>query len=205
MADDSKAVEQILRDAASVVDAAGLSPELRAVGFAKAVDLLAQPIHPMGDSRLGGGHVRAAHHIVSGDQPRDEGAVFGALARESGISEQDLRDILQLTPTGQIHVTSPTKNLGSSVAEQAKNVIALVAGARSMGLGESPVNAEAVRGELARKHCYQSNNFATFHLGAMKGFNSGSNRSEIVLTAKWASEFASAVAKAHGRKVEETG
>jgi hypothetical protein len=205
MAGDNKAVEQVLRDAASAVEAAGLSADLRAVGFAKAIDLLVQATHLKGDSRPSGVHALATRAVVPVDQPGDEGAVFEALARESGISEQELRDILQMTPAGQIHVTAPTKDLGSSVAEQAKNVIALVAGARAMGLGERPVDAEAVRGELARKHCYQSNNFATFHLGAMKGFNAGSSRSEIVLTSKWAGEFASAVAKAHGRKVGEAG
>jgi hypothetical protein len=84
------------------------------------------------------------------------------------------------------------------VAQQAKCVIALVAGARSRGLGEQPVGADAVRSEAKRKHCFDKNNFAGKHLGPMKGFNVGSNRSEIVLTSKWLDDFKNAVATASG-------
>jgi hypothetical protein len=129
--------------------------------------------------------------------------MFAELARESGVAESDLRDILQLTPVGQLHVTPPTKDLGSSLAEQAKNVIALVASARSKGLGERVIDANVVRAELTRKHCYDSANFASKHLGPMKGFNAGSNRNEIVVTSKWIDEFKSAVAHAHGRTSPE--
>jgi hypothetical protein len=89
--------------------------------------------------------------------------------------------------------------LGSTAAEQAKTVIALVSSARAIGLGEKPVDAEAVRREVERKRCYQSNNFASKHLGPMKGFNAGSNKNEILLTSRWVEEFKAAMAKAQGQ------
>jgi hypothetical protein len=135
----------------------------------------------------------------TGDTPRSADEFFAHLASESGESERDLRDILTVTADSIVHVTQPTKDLGDSVAEQAKNVTALVASARAIGLGENPVNAAAVRKELDRKRCYDNGNFAAKHLGRLKGFNAGATRNEIVLTSKWTGEFSAAVAKAHGR------
>lgn len=83
--------------------------------------------------------------------------------------------------------------MGTSVRQQAQRIVALVSSARSRGLGENPVSAEAVHAELKRKHCWDHGNFSTKHLGPMKGFNAGSNRTEIVLTSKWLEEFNSAV------------
>ena len=128
-----------------------------------------------------------------------EDEFFERLASESGVDEQDLRDILQLASNGAVHISPPTKNLGDTVAEQARNVIALVAGARSVGLMEKPVNAKAVRDEADRKRCYQQNNYSANHLRPMKGFNAGASAAEIVLTSKWVSEFVAAVDRAHGR------
>jgi hypothetical protein len=100
-----------------------------------------------------------------------------------------------LAADGTVLVTAATAKLGSTIAEQARTVIALVASARGIGLGENPVNAEQVRAECKRKRCYDSKNFAN-HMGALNGFNSGANRTQIVLTSKWPDEFKAAVAKA---------
>ena len=195
MSNQEQRVSEILRQAAGVVDASDLPADLRVVAFEKAVDMLAtaNPTAQPGMPR---------ETTISEERGEiDETRFFANLARESGVSERDLRDVLQLTD-GNVSVTTPTKDLGSSISEQAKNVIALVASARSHGLGEHTVNAEAVRGELQRKHCFQSNNFATGHLGPMKGFNAGSTRNEIVLTSRWVEEFKTAITKAHGRTAE---
>jgi hypothetical protein len=123
---------------------------------------------------------------------------------ESGVPEplhalafQEAIDLLK--SEGKVQVTAPTKDLGSNLSEQAKTTIALVASARARGLPEKPVKAQAVRDELDRKHCYDSGNFSAQHLGKLKGFNAGSDRSEIVLTSKWVDEFRDALAKVHGR------
>lgn len=129
----------------------------------------------------------------------DEDSFFARLSEESGVAEQDLRDVLRLTSAGDIHISSPTRNLGSSRAEQAKSVVALVSGARAYGLGEDPVDAEVVREEVKRKRCFDPNNFASKSLTPMKGFNAGATRSEIVLTSKWVDEFTTAIDKALGR------
>jgi len=81
---------------------------------------------------------------------------------------------------------------------QARAITTLVAGARAKGLGEATVRAEHVHEELKRKQCWDANNFSSTHLGALKGFNAGADRSEIVTTSKWLAEFSSAVAQALG-------
>jgi hypothetical protein len=128
----------------------------------------------------------------------DENTFFKQLADESGMPEADLRDILTLGTGGDVHVTPPTRRLGTTIATQARTVIALVAGARSKGLGERPVNAEAVRREAQRKGCYDKNNFAN-HLRPMNGFNAGASSAEIVPTSRWLDDFRAAVNQVHGR------
>ncbi len=123
---------------------------------------------------------------------------YSKLASESGVSEPDLRDVIRLASDGVVQVTPPTKDLGASISQQAKTVIALVAGARSRGLGEDPVSLEAVRGEADRKHCYQVRKFVTDHLGSFKGFRAGA-KGEILLTSKWTEDFKAAVERALGR------
>jgi len=132
----------------------------------------------------------------------DEATFFSQLADASEVDEQDLRDILQLTAEGEVRVTTPKRRLGSTTLEQARNVVALVAGARAKGLGERPVDARAVRAEVERKNCYDVGNFSNKHLGPMRGFNAA-GRNEIVLTSRWDNEFRAAVDKAHGRSAAD--
>lgn len=97
----------------------------------------------------------------------------------------------------------PTRQLGSSIAKQAQTAVALVAGARSMGLGEDPVRASAVRAELHRKRCYDQPNFAGKHLGALKGFNAGATREEIKATSKAPKDFRAAVNRVRGEPADQ--
>ena len=136
---------------------------------------------------------------ASSEAPPDEDTFFGSLARESGVDESDLRDVLQLGADGTVMIGPPTRQLGSSIARQAQTAIALVAGARSMGLSENPVRAEAVRTELQRKRCYNQPNFAAKHLGPLKGFNAGATRAEIKATSKAPEDFRAAVEQVLGR------
>lgn len=126
---------------------------------------------------------------------------FATLARESGVEESELRQVLHVTDHGVIEVPPPTRDLGKNKAAQARTVIALVAGARHGGLGESSVSTSAVRDECTRKRCYDQNNFAYSHLAALKGFNA-SGPDKIIVNAKWVKEFDDAVGRAVGRKTD---
>jgi hypothetical protein len=205
-------VDELVERAWKAVEKAGVSEAAQPTAFKEAVDFLRHGDEGSARGSSGGapkpkrqrssaGRSRrneASSGAGGADDLPDENTFFAQLVDESGVAEQELRDLLQLSGA-KVHVTTPARNLGTNASEQARTVIALVAGARSKGLNEKPVDAEAVRREANRKHCYDSTNFSGAHLRPMKGFNAGSSRNEIVLTSKWIDEFKEAVAKASGR------
>ena len=198
MPDEDQALQALLEKAAAVVESAKIPEDLRPMAFREAVLFLRdQPREGTLESTKRQKAVRQRTgpkkaDPVSAGVP-NEATFFSRLAEESGVAAEHLRDVLHLAEDGKVQVTPPTRTLGNSVAEQAKNVIALVSAGRSIGLDENPVSADAVREELNRKRCYQSNNFASKHLGPMKGFNAGANKNEIRVASKWVEEFTSAI------------
>jgi hypothetical protein len=196
--------DEILRRAWEAVEKAAVPEPLHEVAFKEAVELLRGGSVPEEDKQTrdrAKQKSRSQKPKPTVDKPLavtvDGATFFAQLSAESGVSEKDLRDILGLSGD-VVKVTTPTRNLGSSIAEQARSVIALVATARGVGLGEEPVDAGAVSDEAKRKRCFQSRKFTSDHLGPMKGFNSA-GRGEIVLTSKWPTEFQAAVEQALGR------
>jgi len=205
--------DELLKRAWAAVEKAGIPEHVQGVALQEAIaDLRADdPAGPV-EIRRGGGVEKKASKQRSRSaargrllSPSDNAEVtidldefFAHLAHESGLDASELRDVLHVTADGKVQVSPPSKDLGSSAAEQARNVIALVAGGRAFGLGEQPVDANAVRREVERKRCYQQNNFASNHLGPMKGFNAGATKAEIRLTSKWVDEFKAAMTKARG-------
>jgi hypothetical protein len=205
-------VDEILRKAWEAVENSGVPESLQEVAFKEAVETLRGGSSSPEPSSSGKGGRRKKTQATRTRRTRqasgaagtpvdlpDEATFFSRVAKESGVSEQDLRDVLQLTADGKVEVTTPTRQLGESTSEQARTVVALVAGARLVGLEEKPINAVAVRKEVSRKRCLDRN-FAAWALGRMKGFNAGSDQNQIVTTSKWVDEFTAAVDHAHGRK-----
>jgi hypothetical protein len=210
-------VDELMRQAWEAVKKSGIPEPLQEAAFKEAVAALREQ-ESGGGGGGGGGNGRTSTRSKSAAKRKavkakdddaasvpDEDTFFASLADESGVPEGDLRDVLQVTTTGKVHVTPATRKLGSTKGEQARNIIALVAGARAHGLDEKPVNADAVRREVERKNAYLPNNFAAKHLGPLNGFNAGSNRDEIVLTSKWIGEFKDSVNKARGVTDEDDG
>ena len=213
--------QEILKQAWEAVEQSGVPKTLHEVAFREAVQIMRdggdataksgqsktavkqtrRTASAGGRARRGNRSTRTAPAASTAQaiEIPDENTFFSNLAKESGADETDLRDILTLLPDGTVQIDQPARELGGNAADQARTVIVLVAGARSKGLGENPVSAEAVRAECRRKHCYQSNNFAAKHLGPLRGFNGGSTSNEIVVNSKWVGEFAEAVDRLHGR------
>lgn len=198
-------VNELIQKAWEAVEKAGIPEPVQGVGLKEAIDFLRDGGGSAGAEkgperrprkRAGAKGTAGKSRVSEGEGETanvDEAEFFQMLASESGVDENRLRDCLQLTSSGTVHVTPPTRQLGDSKRAQAQTVVALVAGARSRGLGENPVNAEAVHAEIKRKHAWDKNNFSNKHLGPMKGFNAGSDRTQIVLTSKWMDEFKAAV------------
>lgn len=198
--------DELLRQAWDAVQKAGVPEPLHEVAFSEAVDFLrhGETDGDTGDTKQDQQKKkvkRTAQEPEAGsdDGPVDEASLFSELSDESGVSEQDLRDVLNVKGS-EVQVIQRAKDLGNSAAVQARTVIALVAGARAKGLGERPVDTETVRKELRRKHIYSSGNFAAQHLGRLKGFNPGSTSEEILLNTHWLAEFKAAVEQARGQQ-----
>jgi hypothetical protein len=203
-------VRELLTEAWSAVEQSGVPTALHEVAFREAVAVLraasdaanTTPPPTAGRDRPSAASSTATDE-AGGDA--DEDQFFRLLAHESGLPEEDLRDIMTLHSDGSVIVTVPTKDLGRSTAEQARTVTALVASARGKGLNEKPVAAEAVRKEVARKGCYDRNNYSGKALGPLKGFGYGATNKDIVVNSKWVAEFAAAVSRAHGRTGDAAG
>jgi hypothetical protein len=204
---------ELLKRAWEAVKATGVPESLQEAAFREAVeDLRAQNEESPAKSQKGkqDGPPRKRSTTARKQQKAghdeattvDEGTFFSRLADESGVDESDLRDVLALDGS-TVHVTPATRKLGGSKSEGARNVTALVAGARAFGLGEEPINAIAVHDELKRKRLWDANNFAGKHLGELAGFNQGGKRTEMVSTTKWVGEFVAAVNQALGRNPDD--
>jgi len=206
--------DEILAEAWKAVQKSKVPEHLQAVALQEAVSLISgragEPIGRGGSNGTGTQRTRAKAGPTkrtkaddssgSGTTP-DEKAFFANLAKESGVSETDLRDVFELHPDGTVSVQVATKDLGPSKQAQTRTVVALIAGARSHGLEESSVSGEAVRNEVTRKRCYDQANYTSKHIGGMKGFNSGA-KGDIILTSKWLPEFEAAVNQALGRDAD---
>jgi len=206
---------ELLKRAWEAVEKSGIPESLHGVAFPEAVaDIRASE----GGNASSGARTAARGPGKSQAKPKggakaataesstpsvDEHTFFADLAHESGVDEADLRDVLGLSG-GSVVVNPPTRKLGTTKAQQARTITALVAGARAFGLGERPINAVAVRAEVRRKNAYDENNYASKHLGELQGFNRGGNNAEMVTTSKWVSEFVAAVDQALGRTEDES-
>lgn len=205
-------VDELIERAWKAVEKAGVSEAAQPAALQEAVAFLREHDGSGGGGNAGGeGSTRrkrgsaATRRSGPAEPPTedlpDEDTFFATLASESGVEETELRDVL-LYRGGKVTVSPPTRKFGDSKTTQAKAITALVAGARAKGLGESTVRAELVHDELKRKQCWDQNNFNK-HLRALHGYNVGSDRSEIVTTSKWVSEFSDAVEQALGKSSDE--
>jgi hypothetical protein len=128
-------VNELMKMAWESVEQSGVPESLQADAFKEAVAYLKSQDGEKDDGdggsdptaikrqakRRGGGRT-ARRATETPDEPRasvSEEDFFKALADESGVEEHRLRDCLQLTSAGSVHVTPPTRNLGSSKKAQA--------------------------------------------------------------------------------------
>ncbi len=208
-------LSDLLASAWAAVEKSGVPTDQRSVAFREAIAILREN----GESPLSGG-LNGARKAAAGKKAAapsrgrattpaagngseikvpSESDFFTRLAEESGVSEDDLRDVLQLTSTGDVHVTPATRKLGDSKQKQTQTIAALVAGARAYGLLESPIDGKKVRTEVQRKNCYDRPNYSSKHLAGLKGLNKGGTGDTLVLTSKWIDDFKPAVNQALGR------
>lgn len=208
-------LSELLATAWSAVEKSGVPSDQRSVAFKEAISVLREDTRSGQTTSENGkpsasvkkqaaSRPRSSVSSGSGSDPIDlpsEDEFFARLADESGVDETELRDILQLTASGDVHVTPATRKLGTSKKRQAQTIISLVAAARGYGLGESPVDGKKVLTEVQRKNCHDVANYSK-HVTSLNGLNQGANRT-LILTSKWVDDFKPAVNQALGRSGED--
>jgi hypothetical protein len=211
-------LSDLLASAWAAVEQSRVPAEQQSVAFREAISILREDGVPSPGGGSNGVRKGAAGKKAAGkkaaapsrrrknDSTSEDGAsvevpseaeFFAQLADESAVDETDLRDVLQLRPNGDIHVTPATRKLGESKQQQTATIAALVGGARAFGLQESPIDGKKVREEVQRKNAFNGPNYSK-HLSRLKGMNKGANDT-LVPTSKWIDDFKPAVDQALGR------
>ena len=152
---------EVLKQAWAAVESAGVPEPIQLKAFELAVGMLSQ-----GDS--GTAHERSQRDRQNGSQkqreqkPRtDDDSPIGKVAHESGISADELEEVLYFDAEGQPHVTGPARRLGKNTAEQARTVTLLITAARYLAMDEPTVESKVVRTECARLKCFNQSNFGS--------------------------------------------
>lgn len=192
-------VKELITQSWEAVKQAGIPKELHKVAFREAIAYLkagqSEVGEPEGEPQ--GQDIMRSPDDVSEDKAHAQ-EFFKILARESGESEANLRNLFELSfdDDGEpvVDILPPTRKLGNSRKAQAQTVVALVAPARGIGLGEDPIVAQRVRDVCKDKRCYDGSNFASRHVKDLQGTKLTS-RTEMEINAKWVPEFQEAVTR----------
>ncbi len=136
-------------------------------------------------------------------QMPDEDEFFAAVSNETGVKEQDLRDVFHVAD-GELQLKVPGKDLGDNNKAATITVTALLAGAVFAGTDHKSLPIIEVHDICRAKRCYGESN-ASKYVKATPNFASISNGRSGALTHKsgWQGEFARAVAVALGKSEDD--
>jgi hypothetical protein len=161
-------VSDILKRAAAEVESAGLPDDLRATGFAKAVDLL----------------VAAAEDIPSPAARSPNGAPgdpYGEVAQALGIDVHAVTEVFEIVD-GNAHVIVAPSRLPQQKAAAMRDVALLISTVRqTSGIDESWTATDVIRDECRALGVFDSANFASeiSGLGALFSFK-GTGRARLI-------------------------
>jgi hypothetical protein len=124
---------------------------------------------------------------------------FASIAHETGVSEQDLRDVFHVE-NGAVELKLASKDLGSSNKEKTTTIATLLVGALLGGTDHHRLPFSDVHEVCKSKRCYDQANASTY-LKALPGFAALGKGKNQDLTAKsgWEAEFAKAVERVLGK------
>jgi hypothetical protein len=123
---DPDAVTAVLREAAEVVEAAGLPADLRSVAFGKVVDLLAEVTQPQPAAAPGSGPAVRASRAGS---VRRSGDKLESIATAFGVDRELVDDTFHLDGD-EIRLSITSGQLDSHMGRAAQQIAVLVAAAR---------------------------------------------------------------------------
>jgi hypothetical protein len=126
----------------------------------------------------------------------DADAFFAAIAHETDVDEQDLRDVFHVED-GAVELKVPAKNLGTNSKAKTMTIAALLGGAVFAGTSHSRLPFKDIHAVCKAKKCYDQANAAT-NIKATPDFAAVGSGIAQALTHKsgWERAFATAVARA---------
>lgn len=194
-------IREILKATLDDVEQAAVPDDLRAIAFREVIrHRIGQaygPKAPGGPSRAAIPPTGASRDPETGSNSLDPDVAMAVLADETGIPEDELREVLIFTDSGEVGVLPPNRKLGANTSERARNVAILVVGARFAALKQRSIPLTMVRDACNDRGCYDSKNFKSSHLGKFDAINIRGN-DVIVNPSKWLPFFKSAVGVARG-------
>ncbi len=148
----TKNIEDILREAAAAVEAAGLPDDLRSAAFAKAVDLIAGaggPSTPQATSTA----------VAEPGRTRDDHGLLSMIAERFGIDAELVNEALAIEDGEPSLVVARTK-LANTDQGAAKQIALLIAAARQAAGVEDWTDASVIREAVTSYNRFDTNNFA---------------------------------------------
>lgn len=206
---------EVLKEAWSAVEDAGLPEKIQEAAFREAVRLIAPPAPVSVQSgregkpgRGSGGSGNAGSKGSGGSNSGGEGEenaitmseedLVSKVAIGTGADAEHLENLIYLDD-GVLHINLPGIKLGKNNADRTRTIAAIFTIMRSFGLDEDDTSVELVRDEAQRLKCYDSANFSS-QLKALQGFvikGSGVNR-RIQAKGPGISEFPNLVSRLAG-------
>lgn len=180
---------EVLKNAWSAVQDAGLPDEIRPLAFREAVRLLAPASCTGGKGRpgsatgkLGGGGDEGS---LGGDDLNSgnggvavgEEQIYDRVVAQTGVERDKLERIVHLDDDG-LRLSLAGLKLGRNNAERARTVAQVLTITRGFGLEENETSLELIRTECTRLKIYDSANFSS-HISKLSGYvvnGSGTNR-----------------------------
>jgi hypothetical protein len=151
-----------LKEAAEAVDQAGLSEDLRPIGFQRSLDALGVgavnvPISPsqVGAPNGGGGD--------EGGEPQDEGHALPMIAKRLDVDQALIRNVFEEEEEGQIRLIIKRAMLPEpdrKAASMRQVALLVVAGRQAAGIEEYTAY-DSIREECRELKVYDGPNFAT--------------------------------------------
>lgn len=178
-------VSEVLREAWTAVEVAGLPEKIHEVAFREAVRLMVpassvpaaapQAGKPNGHASTGGSAGRSSSSEGRISVSEDE--MYSKVVVQTGVDRDKLEQVVHLDDDGP-RVSIAGLKLGKNNAERARAVAQILTITRGFGMEENETSLEIIRAECDRLRVYDSANFSS-HMKAMQGYvinGTGQNR-----------------------------
>lgn len=163
-------IEDILTDAANIVESIEITADYRTIAFSKAVDMLAY-----GQAQI------AKLATLTGGSTHPTSDWMNALGNAVGRTAEDLEELFFADDEDTPLLSVDPGRLGENTAQCSRNVILLLVGVRQVSGIETATASEILREECKRLGIFDTSNFGKTLSGQRDWFSfTGSGASKVV-------------------------